>query len=141
LYSYYPDKCPAEWVDVLFADLKQAVRPPEPFQRLLADLNDDDFAVRERATAELVRLGPEIGSFLWAAPLDKLSAEAASRLQRVRANIEKPEIPPVCRRAISHFGWIPTPQDRKLLDAIAKTDCPNLISNAARGAIDGAKKR
>jgi len=141
LYSYYPDKCPAGWVDALFDDLKQVVRPPERFQKLLTDLDDDSFDVREQATAELIRSGPTFAWYLWAAPLDKLPPEAANRLQRVLEKVEKPELPPLWRRAISHFGWYPTPQNQRLLDALTSSDCPSLVSRAAQEAIKEAKKR
>ncbi len=108
----------------------------------MADLDDDDFNVRERATADLIEFGPALAAFLWAAPQEKLSPEAANRLRRVLEKVEKPQLPRLCQRTISHLGWnAEAPQNRKLLDALRMSDCPNLISCAAQQAYDESQKR
>lgn len=139
VYSYYPGQCPAAWVDALFDDLRRLVRPPELFRKLAADLDDDDFDVREQATEELIRSGPAFAGYLWGAPLDKTSPEGAARMRRVMERVEKPDLPPLHRRVISHLGWYPTPQNQRLLAALADGDC--LISRAAQDAMEEAKKR
>jgi hypothetical protein len=142
LYSHYPDQCPAGWVDALFNDLKQLTQPPERFRDLMAKLGDDDFEVREQATAELIRSGAEFAPYLWAAPQDKLSPEAANRLRRVLQRVEKPELPRLWQRTISHVGWYAEqPQNRKLLDTLRTSDCPSLIGRAAQQAFDEHEKR
>ena len=142
LYSYYPGQCPPDWAETLFNDLKQLKRPPERFRELMDKLDDDDFDRREQATAELLRFSPTFASNPWAAPQDKLSPEAACRLRRVLEKVEKPELPRLLQRTISHLGWYAQePQNRKLLDALRVSDCPNLMSRAAQQAFDENTKR
>ena len=53
----FPRKCGTEWTERLYRDLREAQQPlpDKQFARLVADLDDDAFDVRERATRELMR--------------------------------------------------------------------------------------
>jgi len=140
LYAHFPDQCPAEWVKRLHEDLKQVVRPPERFRELLARLDDDRFAVREQATAQLIESGPAFAWHLWAVPQAKLSAEAAQRLQAVLQRVKKPELPRLWQRTLFHLATDRQPHHQKLLDLLRVSDCPSLISLAAQEAFERYNK-
>ena len=62
LYVNFPKQCGKQWKDALLEDLgglSKAV-PSTQFDRLLADLDSDDFDVREKASAQLIRLGERV---------------------------------------------------------------------------------
>ena len=76
LYAHFPDRCPADWIETLFKDLKQLVRPPERIKELVAKLDDDSYRVREQATKELIELCRAFNFQLREVHQDKLSVEA-----------------------------------------------------------------
>jgi hypothetical protein len=67
---------------------------PQRVARLLADLDSDQFTVREQATKELEKLGEAVEPALREALNGKLSAEARRRVQQV-LKIESPDVYPV----------------------------------------------
>jgi hypothetical protein len=140
LHAYFPDRCPPAWVETLIKDLGQVVHRPERLQQLLDQLDDDSFAVRERATAEMIASGPELSCHVWTIPRKQLSFEVRRRLESVREALGKPELPRLWRRTISHLAWEPNPGKQRLLDALRKTDCPNLVSQAAEEAFQKQKE-
>src|SRR5262249_26901014 len=58
----FPDQCGKEWTERLLRDLRESQQPmPDKlFARLLPNLDDDDFAVRQQATEELQRHGERV---------------------------------------------------------------------------------
>lgn len=119
---------PARSTDVL-ALLHERLHPvpvpdPEQMARLIADLDDDRFAVRQRATEELRRLGeaaaPQLREVLTRQPcLDKrLRVEALLRW------LTNPWVPSSkemqAMRAVEVLERIATPDARQLLERLAK---------------------
>jgi hypothetical protein len=96
---------------------------PKRIAALLGELDDDDFAVRERATEELKHLREqverEVRKILEAQP----SAEACRRLAEVVAEWEKP-VPPAERlrmaRALEILEQIGTPAARRALERLSQ---------------------
>jgi WD40 repeat protein len=73
--------------------LQPEVRRDERLKRLLADLDSDTFAVREKASAELARMGKSIEPVLRAALADKPTLEQRRRVQALLEAFSPP--PPV----------------------------------------------
>jgi RNA polymerase sigma factor (sigma-70 family) len=107
--------------------LRERLRPVAPVEaerlkRLIADLDDDRFEVRERATAELGKLGEAALSALRAALAGRPTPEARRRLEQL---VEKqPQWP--CsgerlraRRALEVLERAGTPEARRVLQALA----------------------
>jgi WD40 repeat protein len=109
--------------------LAERLRPaPAPDSRrvehLLADLDDDQFAVRERATAELARLGEGARDRLRRALAEAASPEARRRLSLILKDLcAGPLNPSPSRlreiRAIQFLERCNTPEARRLLGRLA----------------------
>jgi hypothetical protein len=98
--------------------------------RLIADLDDDDFATRQKATQELARLGSRAGPALRKVLDNPPSLEARLRAERLLAKVGPPALSPQelrLLRAVAALEQMGTPAAEKVLKALA-TGSP-----AARG--------
>jgi dipeptidyl aminopeptidase/acylaminoacyl peptidase len=94
---------------------------PKRVRRLVADLDSDDFAVREKATAELVKLGDRAVGALHQVLKETTSAEAGRRIQEVlrgRGNLTPEHL--LATRAAEVLESIGTPEARQLLESLAR---------------------
>jgi hypothetical protein len=107
--------------------LKQRLKPALPREgrvaRLLDDLDSDEFAVREKASRELARMGQRVESVLRVALGEKPSAEKRRRVQALLKALPRPQRP---RHGIA-------PEERRLLcvaillDRIGTADALDLL--------------
>lgn len=134
LYAHFPDRCPNDWAETLCQDLKRLVRPPEGIAQLVAQLDDDNFRVRERATQELFDACRAFNRQLWEVREDKLSAEAIERLRSVRRRLENAKLPELWLTTINQLAWQREPHTKKMLDILRTSDHRNQISAAAQKA-------
>jgi hypothetical protein len=107
--------------------------------RLLADLDHDDFDVRERATRELIQLGPEA-----LAPVREALAETKSREVRRRAEEIVEQLrtgaaaPPnvICAaRGVELLERLGTPEAQQLLSTWANRPAASPLTREARTAL------
>jgi WD40 repeat protein len=96
-----------------------AAHDTEGVRRLLRDLDADDFAARERATAELSRMAERIEGTLRDARAGA-SAEARRRLDQILSGLKGPS-PERLRqaRAVEVLEWLGTAEARQVLRALA----------------------
>jgi Tol biopolymer transport system component len=91
--------------------------------RLVADLDDDDYAVREKATAELARMGPAAAPALRKALDGRPSAEIRHRIEdlldKVRGPTDEPETLRAIR-AVEALEQLGTPAARRVLEGVAR---------------------
>jgi Tol biopolymer transport system component len=111
--------------------LEKRLRPAEPppaeerrrLDRLLLELDSDNFATRERASAELEKLGDAAEPALKKATRDSTSLEVRRRaerlLGRLRAPAQRPELLRTLR-AVEALELARTPEARQFLQALAK---------------------
>ncbi len=105
--------------------------------QLIAQIDDDSFAVRERATRLLIERGPAAGLPLRTALAGKPSAEARRRLMRILRQLR--DLPLTAAqmravRALSVLARIDSPASRALLAEVA--DGPDsAVANAARALL------
>ena len=125
--------------------LRQHLKPVESvddkrIKRLIADLDSDAFAVREKATKELQKLGelaePAYRKVLAAQP----ALEMRRRLQELLDDIAQHQwhlTPEILRqlRAIEVLERIGAPEARKLLDALAGGAAGARLTREARAAV------
>jgi hypothetical protein len=107
--------------------LKQRLQPDLPrdgrIARLLADLDSEEFAVREKASRELARMGKSVESALRAALGEKPSVEKRRRVQALLKALPRPQRP---YRGLA-------PEERRLLcvaillDRIGTADALDLL--------------
>jgi RNA polymerase sigma factor (sigma-70 family) len=115
-----PDKA-VEW---MATQLTPVERPaPARVRAWIADLDSDDFAVRERATAELKEHGAVAAAALREVVAKAPSAEARRRAAGLLREVESGALPPRqlrALRAVEVLEWIATPEARTLLAGLTK---------------------
>jgi hypothetical protein len=105
--------------------------------RLIADLDAPRFAAREKAEADLRALGPQAEPFLQRALKASPSAEAAKRLEALRAALAARKLSPAEvreLRAVLALEWQGTPSARELLADWARGDPAAALTGAAKRA-------
>jgi len=96
---------------------------PKRIAELLTDLDSDDFAVRERATEELKRLGELAEEAVRKALEDRPSLEARRRLSEIVADLKPPLLTPErlqTLRALEVLERMDTPAARQLLERLSQ---------------------
>lgn len=109
--------------------LRERLRPAAParvatdrLERLVRDLDDRAFRVRERAFNELEKLGSQAGAALRKALAGQPALEARRRMETLVARLEGQEIPPErlqALRALRVLEELNTPDARSLLKDLA----------------------
>jgi WD40 repeat protein len=107
-------------------------------ERLIADLDAEDFDVRDRASAELARRGEQAEPALLAARKTPRSAEHRRRLEELLARRAEAFPPERLRvlRAIEALEEIGTPQARAILERLAKREPTAEETRQARAALE-----
>jgi hypothetical protein len=131
---------PEQALPLLRRELRSPPGPAETkarVDRCIADLDNDAFAVREAASAELRRLGEAAEPALRAAATRTKSAEVRSRagqlLDAIRNAGDNPTGPTLQSvRALRVLGQIDTPEARHLLAALAAGDPAARLTQEAR---------
>jgi HEAT repeat protein len=103
----------------------QAVPNQPPVEKLLAQLDDDDFETRERATRMLMERGeavvPKLQTALKASPSAEVRIRIGRILKQFPAEGSRPSAVQLrALRAITALGRIDTPASRALLAEIVK---------------------
>ncbi len=106
--------------------LKEKLRPIQPVEpqqiaRLVADLDSDHFAVRQKATAELEKIERLAEPALRQALAGKPSLEVRRRVERLLSKLDPEKSPErlQVRRAVEALEHINTPEAKKLLASLA----------------------
>jgi WD40 repeat protein len=133
---------PAQAADLFREKLKPVARPPAAvLDKLIADLDHDEHAVREKASAELLRLGPQV-----IGPLTRIIERTASLEQRKRAasllaELKQRELAPGPEelrevRAVEVLEAIRTPPAQVILESLAKGSPGVRITDEAAAALE-----
>jgi WD40 repeat protein len=133
-----------EAVPVLEAHLRVVVEREERLERLLADLDSDLYAVRERASRELRELGRGIEPRLRRVLESRPSLEVRRRVERLLVQLRKEEAPQSlasARRSIEVLEQIGTRRARKILETLAQGYPPSSFTPAAKAALARLGKR
>src|SRR5262249_21643514 len=131
---------PAQALPLLRAELHPvAAVPDEKLRRLIAQLDDDDYAVREAATTELAARGDVAGPALRKAQQGMISAEQRQRLSYVLEKLgDQAPSPGRLRnpRALEVLEQIGTKEARDVLAALAGGAPPARLTRDARTALE-----
>jgi WD40 repeat protein len=127
--------------------MKEKVRPvaaPEPgrLARLVADLDDNDFTVRERATRELEGLGELAAPALEAALKKNPSAEFRRRAEPLLDGLTEPSVaqrPGI--RAVEVLERIGTREARQVLEKLAEGAPGVRLTQEAKASLERLAKR
>jgi hypothetical protein len=142
-YTSFPKRCPREWKEVLLkglADVQKPI-PDAQFDRLLHDLDDDAFDVRERASTRLVSFGERVAPQLRQALRRPLSGEAKQRVKGILAKLEKAKESPDCVNAVDYLRLSPSPESKELLSVLADGPPDAWLTKEAKAALAERAKR
>jgi hypothetical protein len=126
-----------EQLSPLLVELKRIVK-------LIADLDDDSFEVREHATAQLKKLGVIAESALRAKLADQPSAEVRRRAERVLGEVPKSSKASAilqATRAITTLEYVGTPEARQLLQSIAQMEPKDWLTEEANASLKRLAQR
>jgi RNA polymerase sigma factor (sigma-70 family) len=136
------DSAPDQAVPLLRERLKP-VAPADPrrVRELLAALDNDQFAERRRAVAELEKLADRCRPALRQALGKSPSAQARQSLRQILGQM-KTEAPEQLRlvRAVEVLEWLATPEARRLLDELAGGAAGAALTQQAIPARDRLRK-
>ncbi len=127
--------------------LKERLRPaaasdPKKIARLIADLDQDDFAARESATKQLSELGELAEVALRAALNDKPSAEKRRGVEELLKRLDAANSPELLRgvRAVEVLESLDTPEARRVLQDLAEGGAEARLTREAVAARERRKK-
>jgi RNA polymerase sigma factor (sigma-70 family) len=134
----------ADWPEQTVPYLKERLRPvpapdPRDIGRLIADLDSDQFAVREAASKELTKLGELARPALTKARDGQPSVEARRRIQELLDPLEKGVLAPEqlqALRAVQVLERIGTPEAKQVLQALSQGAPPARLTRDAQAALD-----
>jgi RNA polymerase sigma factor (sigma-70 family) len=126
---------PAQAVEWFASRLPPASLPdPARVKALIADLGNDDFDTRERATADLAEHGVVVAEALREVEAKSTSAEARRRATGLLHEMDAGIIPPRelrALRAVEILAWIATPEARARLLELARGTPDARLTRAA----------
>jgi hypothetical protein len=127
--------------------LRQRLRPVEPigedrFRKLLAGLDSDEFALRQKAVVELEPLVEVLEHRLREAAMSGRSLEVKRRLESLLAKLD-PTAPERRRpaRAVEVLEQIGTPEAVQLLETLAAGERGARLTRDAAAALERVRKR
>ena len=127
--------------------LRDRLRPtpiadPGKIQRWVADLDSDEFAVRESATQELTKIGSQIGPHVRKAMNGKVSAETARRLERILNAVDILDANAVRTiRAITILERIGSADARAVLETLAGGATGSIAAEEAAASLQRLARR
>jgi WD40 repeat protein len=159
-----PEKLPILWADLRDGDaakayqaqraLLRAGKPVVPFlkahlrpamatdakriTRLLADLDSEEFAVREKAAGEIEEMGEATEPALRKLLAGKPSSEVRRRAEELLGKLDPARSPELLRvvRALEVLEGIGTPEAKKLLTDLAKGSPEARLTREAKATLD-----
>jgi hypothetical protein len=131
-------------VPLLRKRMQPAAAPAErEIGRLLANLDSDDFATRDRATTALAKLGEPAESALLELLAAHPSPEARLRAERLLERLERPALAPDQLRTLRALEVLEsgdTPGARAVLEALAGGLPAARLTREARGALERLRR-
>jgi WD40 repeat protein len=137
---------PEEAIPFLKDRLRRAAVAEDRARRLITDLGDDDFHVREKASRELERLGPETAPVVQRALQDSPSPEARRRLRKALDKIKSSKGGDDFQArsvslALAVLEEIGTPAARRALQELAKGPAGSTVTRDAAAALERLARR
>jgi hypothetical protein len=134
------DVTPRQTLALLKGQLQPVIAaPPERIAKLLADLDNARFPVREKANKELEELGEAVVSALMKAIKNGLPLEPRRRVQLLLLRLEKMEASPalvVARRVVAVLERLGTNEARQVLVTLAGGVPEAHLTRYARSALE-----
>jgi WD40 repeat protein len=130
-------------IGLLKKRLETAVNEEARVANYIADLDADEFAVREKASAELARLGNAAKDALSKAAANPASVEVRSRAKTLLAKLKDDIISPeqlVAVRAVEVLEHVATPDAKQLLRKLADGASDVRLTREAKAALQRLRR-
>src|SRR5262249_14269479 len=117
---------------------------PPRITRLVAELDDDRFAVRQKATEELEKQGAHAEVAVRQALPDRPSLEARRRLEQVLEKVGNPGGSPQALqlfRALEVLEVLDSPEARTVLARVARGSAQSWLTQEAKASLERLSKR
>jgi len=121
-----------------------AAADPKRTAALIADLDSNRFAVRERAARALDELGDSAAPALRKALADGPSMEARERIEGLLAKLGQRSVPPELARAVravEALEYAGTPEARRVLEKLAGGIAEARLTREAKSAVERLSRR
>jgi WD40 repeat protein len=139
---------PEEAIPFLKNRLRRAAEAEGRAAGLIADLDSDDFQVREKASRELEKLGADTAFALRVVLEGEPAAEVRQRIQTILDKLKRPgekqiagSDPRSVWLALAVLEEIGSPAVRQVLEELAKGPVPSQVAREARAALERLAKR
>lgn len=137
---------PEQTVPLLKSKLHPAPEPGEPKQmaRLIAQLNSDEFAVREKAQEQLRQFGERAEPSLREALKDKLTLEMRKRIEEILEGVRTAAAAPEnlrSLRAVEALEHIDTAEAREVLKILANGASSARLTREAKASLERLSRR
>jgi WD40 repeat protein len=137
---------PEEAVPFLQERLRRAAAVEVRASRLIADLDSDDFDVREKASSELEGLGPEAAFPLRLALQGSPSPEVRTRIEKALRKLKTSQEeqgfqPQSVWLSLAVLEEVGTPAARQVLEELAKGPAKSTVTREAAAALERLTKR
>src|SRR5262249_33494603 len=101
-WQLFPEWCSPYWVLRVYADLKRTLLPPDDkaVEAICRGLADDRYAVRERATADAMKMDERVVTALREYLRLHASAEFEHRIGLIARHVEQRPVPPLAVHVI-----------------------------------------
>jgi WD40 repeat protein len=132
-------RVPDQAVPLIRERLARPSSASQRIARLIADLDNDDFQVRERASEELEKFGVTADTALRRALADTTSAEVKKRIETLLGRRTTPGVSPehvVATRALEVLELAGTPEARRLIRSFAEGPDAAAVAAPAREAVE-----
>jgi len=128
--------------------VKERLRPvPKPntqeITRWIIDLDSDQFAVRQKATEGLEKVGEQAEAALRQRLTDKPSLDVRQRIEKLLINLEPQHSPKLLRglRAVEILEYIGNSEAKKVLETLATGAKGATLTNEAKASLERMNKR
>jgi WD40 repeat protein len=141
-----PTATPEEAVPFLQDRLRRSAAAEERARRLIAELDDNDFQVREKASRELEGMGPEAAYPLQLALQESPGLEVRTRMRKVLDKRTTPQGETGCQPrsvslALAILEEIGTPGARQALEELSKGPARLAVTREAGAALERLANR
>lgn len=135
---------PKQAVPLLSKHLRPVTIKPEDITRLIADLDSDRFAVRQKATTALEGLGRDAEVALEKALARKPPLETSRRIEHILDHIRKRDLTAeelLWRRSVEVLERVGTPEARQVLQKLAAGTPDAAQTEDARESLERLERR
>ncbi len=136
-YAVFDARCEREWVAKLRQETPNLCNsaPAQEIARILKDLDDNRYAVRQRARDELFKLDETAESQVRAELKRPLSPEVRKPIESYLERLEKGDTPFLWKSAIEQLESTTTAKGKEMLELLAKGDPENFVTRQAKLAL------